>query len=117
MSNIRYYKGAIWTNHVFERLRERGISQEVAGEAFNSPDEKRKGKQEETFEFIKRIDNSTITLIAKQNEKNEWVILSSWIDPPLKETQDYKKREEYRKYQKSSSLSKFLYTIKKQLGI
>lgn len=116
MSYSNYYKGVIWTNHANLRMQERGLSQDRAYQAFNNPDKTIKGKEKDTFEFQKNVDNSKTTIIAKKNEKNEWVILSAWIDPPLPGTLDFKRKEEYKKYQKASFWGKIFLTFKKQLG-
>lgn len=110
------YGGLIWTNHVLLQLTDRGIKQEMAFETFKSPDSSRNGKTPDSFEFRKKFDKYTVTLIAKKNEKNEWVVLSCWINPPLPGTKDARQKADYKKYQKSSGLQKFLLTFKKQLG-
>lgn len=116
MNYSHYYKGAIWTNHAVERLGQRGLTQDMASQAFSHPDVSLKGKQPGTMEYQKRFGISTVTVIAKKNERNEWIILSNWIDPPLPGTEDYKKREDYKKYRNSSGFTKLLLTLKKQLG-
>lgn len=116
MSYNRYYGGAIWTNHALERLGQRGLSQELAWKAFQFPDKSFKGNQPETIEYQKSFGKSLVAIIAKQNEKKEWVILSCWVNPPLSDSIDNKKKEEYKKYQKASFLRKFLITLKNQLG-
>lgn len=110
-----YYKGAIWTTHALERLGQRGLSQDLAWQAFAHPDKKLTGKNPGTIELQKHVSNSLITVIAKQNEKREWIILSNWIDPPLPGTMDYYKKEEYKKYQKAGFWGKFFLTLKKQI--
>jgi hypothetical protein len=99
MPKSQYYAGAIWTNHALERLDQRGLSQAMAGKTFQDPDKKFPGKQSGTTEFQKRFGKSWVTVIATKNEKNEWIILSCWIDPPLSGTDDHKKRQNYLKYQ------------------
>lgn len=117
MSYLNNYGGVIWTNHVLERLKQRDLSQDIALQAFKYPDKTLKGKKKDTIEYQKTFQKSLITLIAIKNEKNEWVIISGWIDPPLPGSYDYKKKEEYKKYQKASFLGKLFLTFKKQLGL
>jgi hypothetical protein len=112
----QYYAGAIWTNHALERLDQRGLSQDLAGRTFNAPDKSFPGKQAGTIEYQKRFGTSLVTVIAKQNEKNEWIILSCWIDPPLAGTQDHKKQQQWRNYQKASFWGKMWHIVKQQLG-
>lgn len=116
MSNQQYFAGAIWTNHAIERLDQRGLSQDIAGQTFKNPDKTVPGKVPETFEYTKRFGPSIVTLIVKQNEKQEWLVLSNWIDPPLAGTEDYKKREEWKKYKNAGFWGKFLITLRRQLG-
>lgn len=92
MKYSRTYGGAIWTNHALERLQGRKIPQEIAWKAFRYPEETRKGKAKGSFEFLKRLDTYTVTVIAKQNDRREWIILSSWIDPPLPGSVDLMKK-------------------------
>lgn len=110
----QYYGNVIWTNHALIKLGERGLSQELAWQAFKNPDRTLKGKG--TVEYQKRFHKSLVTIIAKQNEKGEWVILSCWIDPSLPDTIDARKKEEYKKYKQASFWGKLFLTLKKQLG-
>lgn len=116
MSYQRIYGGVIWTNHAIERLTQRGLSQKLAWEAFKYPDKTLPGKKEETIEYQKKLNSSLITIIAKQDEKKNWLILSAWIDPPLVGSIDWKKSQDYKKYQKASFWGKFFITLKRQLG-
>lgn len=117
MAHQQHYGGAIWTNHALERLDQRGLTQQLAWQTFHDPDVAEKGKNPGTTEFRKRFGKSTVTVIGKRNEKNEWIILSNWIDPPLPGTVDFKKREDWLKYKKASFWGKVLFTLKKQLGL
>src|SRR3989344_5960746 len=116
MGNYQHYGGAIWTNHALQRLGQRGLTQELAWKAFNSPHHSLPGKNPGTIEFQKRFNKSLITIIAKQNEKKEWIILSCWIDPPLPGSIDIKKKDEWQKYQKAGFWGKMFLTLRKQLG-
>ena len=116
MPDTNRYKNAIWTNHALERIKQRKLSIESASQTLWSPDISLKGKQSGTFEYQKKIGALTITVIATQNEKREWVVVSCWIDPPLPGSIDIKKKEEWKKYKKVSVWGKFLYELKKQLG-
>ena len=116
MADSRTYGGVIWTNHALERLGQRGLSQSMAWQAFQHPEESLKGKQPGTSEFRKRFDTSLVTIIATQNERREWIILSCWIDPPLPGSIDTFKKEQYRRFQQASFWGKFWLTLKRQLG-
>lgn len=113
----QYFGGIIWTNHAMDRLAQRRMPQDMAYETFKNPDSSSPGKQSHTTEFTKRYGPSLVTVIATQNEKKEWIILSCWIDPPLPGTMDSWKREEYKKYQKASGWGKFLIVLRQQLTL
>lgn len=117
MTVSKLYGNAIWTNHALERLEARRMPQSVAYKAFSSPDTSTRGKKQGTWEYTKTIQGHLITIIAKQNEKGEWIILSCWADPPFVGSMDIKKNEEYRKYKKAGFWGKFWLTFKKQLGL
>ena len=116
MSN-NTYAGLIWTNHVLQRLNDRGMTQEQVSQTFYSPDQKIPGKQHSSIEYQKRFGNVRISVIAKQNEQDEWIILSCWREPPLAWTKDAKKKANYHKYQRAGFWGKFWMVVKKQLGI
>lgn len=113
----QHYGGVIWTNHALDRLHQRKLPQHLAFTAFSSPDARHRGKQPGTTELQKQYQNSTITLIVKQNERREWIILSAWIDPPLPGTLDHKKKEAWKKSRKAGFWGRLWYELKKQLGI
>ena len=89
------YGGIIWTNHALERLSQRGLSRELAWTAFKNPDDTYSGKNPGSVEYHKKISSSNVTLIAKQNEKKEWIVISVWVDPPLPGSIDAKKQQNY----------------------
>ena len=110
-----HYKGAIYTNHALERLDDRGLTQDMAAETFRYPDKRISGKNPGSYEYTKKYQNSTVTVIAKQNEKGEWLILSVWIDPPLYGTKDYQKKQDYLASRRAGFWGKLWYVIKRQL--
>lgn len=113
----QYYGGVIWTNHALKRMHERGLGQDLALQTFKHPDKTSKGQEKETTLYRKSFDKSQVTVIAKQNEKREWLVLSSWIDPPVAGSWDDRRNKEYRKYQHASFWMKLFITVKRQLGI
>jgi hypothetical protein len=117
MGQTNYYAGLIWTNHVLERMMERGIKQEMASETFHHPDKSFKGRESGSMEYQKRFGHSRVTVIARQNDQREWIILSAWIDPPLAGTPDARKKNAYRAYQRAGFWGKFWRIALRQLGI
>jgi len=74
----RNYGGVIWTNHVLDRLKERNISQSEAYYSFQHPDTSRYANTQKAYVYQKFYDNYLIEVVAKKNEKKEWIILSVW---------------------------------------
>lgn len=74
------YGGIIWTNHALERLRERGISQGDAWATWNRPEQSRYNKYRNNgaWVYYRTYGNERIEVVAKQNDRKEWVILSVW---------------------------------------
>lgn len=73
-----YYGNIIFTNHAIQRLYERGIAQSDAWYTFRHPDRQLRGATLGSFRYCKDYGNQSIEVIAKQNEKKEWVVLSCW---------------------------------------
>lgn len=117
MTQNNKYGGVIWTNHALERLNQRYMPQSMALEAFRTPDKTIPGKKAHTTEFQKKINNYYVTVIATKNEKNEWVLLSCWVDPPMPGSIDIKKRKAYLDYKNGSFWKKVWITVKQQFGI
>lgn len=117
MSYSTHYGGLIFTKHAIERMQQRSIPQNMVWEAFNKPDKTFPGKQPGSTEYQKQFGKSLVTLIVRQNEKREWIVVSCWMDPPLPGTIDYMKKERYKEYQKAGFWRKMWLTLKSQLGL
>lgn len=72
------YGGIIWTNHALQRLTERGISQGDAWATWNRPEQSRYSATKGAWIYYRTWGNTRIEVVAKQNEKKEWIILSVW---------------------------------------
>lgn len=75
----RNYGGVIWTNHAIQRLNERGISQSDAWTVWNRPEQSRYSKTKGAWIYYRTYGDQRIEVVAKQNEKKEWIILSVWV--------------------------------------
>ncbi len=77
-----HFGGVIWTNHALERLRIRGIKQGDAWATWNRPEQSRKGSGSllGAWFYYRTWGNQKIEVVAKQNEKREWIIISVWSD-------------------------------------
>lgn len=74
----RNFGGVIWTNHALTRMQERGIKQGDAWVTFRRPDQSRFAESQGAWIYYRQYENQRIEVVAKQNEKKEWIILSVW---------------------------------------
>ena len=74
------FGGVIWTNHALARLRERGIKQGDAWATWNRPEQSKKGASG-SWVYYRNWEGTQIEVVAKQNERREWIILSVWSRP------------------------------------
>ena len=72
------YGGVIWTNHALQRLKERNIKQGDAWATWSNPDNSRYEPSKGAWVYNKTWGNMNIEVVAKQNEKKKWLILSVW---------------------------------------
>jgi hypothetical protein len=75
------FGGVIWTNHALARLSERGIKQGDAWATLKNPDQSRFASTKNAWVYYKTYGNQRIEVVAKQNERKEWVVLSVWSKP------------------------------------
>lgn len=74
----RNFGGVIWTNHAMDRMRERGIKQGDAWATWRNPEQSRAGNEKGIWVYYRTYGTERIEVVAKQNEKREWIILSVW---------------------------------------
>ena len=72
------FGNVIWTNHALRRMGERGIKQGDAWATWRRPDQSKHGKAKGTWIYYRTVGNQKIEVVAKQNERKEWIILSVW---------------------------------------
>jgi hypothetical protein len=72
------YKGVIWTKHALQRLDERGIKIDYALLTLNSSDESRYAQTKGAWIYYRTWGSERIEVVAKQNERKQWVVLSVW---------------------------------------
>lgn len=88
----RNFGGVIWTDHALQRLRERGISQSDAWATWRNPEQSREGSNKNgSWVYYKTYptppkgsegaSGQKIEVVAKKNEKGEWIIMSVWSRP------------------------------------
>lgn len=76
-----HFGGVIWTKHALSRLRERGIKQGDAWAAWRNPERSKKGSISGSWVYYRNYGGTQIEIVAKQNERHEWIILSVWSRP------------------------------------
>jgi len=76
-----HFGGVIWTNHALARLKERNINQGDAWATWRNPDQSSFAKTKGSWVYHKTFSNQRIEVVAKQNERKEWLILSVWSKP------------------------------------
>jgi hypothetical protein len=74
----KHFGNVIWTNHVLERLNQRGVKQSDAWAVWKRPDSSSYNKQKDAWIFKRKFGNLMIEVVAKKNEKKQWIILSVW---------------------------------------
>ncbi|NMB56397.1 DUF4258 domain-containing protein [Candidatus Beckwithbacteria bacterium] len=72
------YRGIIFTDHILQRMKERQISLDYVYWVFKRPEIKIYDRKKQSYKFIRQGSNKNFVMIAKQNEKKEWVLLSCW---------------------------------------
>jgi hypothetical protein len=87
----RKYLNLIFTKHAITRLYNRGITQAKAYETFSNPDGQLPGKIAGSVKFYKNYGKQRIEVIAKKNDKGEWVVFSCWAK--FKEKTPYQYQE------------------------
>lgn len=73
-----HYGGVVWTNHALDRLKQRGITQKDAWATWRFPDQSRYARSRGAWVYLKTVSQRKIEVVAKKNEKREWLILSVW---------------------------------------
>lgn len=76
-----HFGGVIWTSHALQKLKERGIKQGDAWATWRNPQQSRHAINKNVWIYYRTYGNEKIEVVAKQNEKKEWIILSVWSRP------------------------------------
>ncbi|OGM16703.1 hypothetical protein A2V61_03250 [Candidatus Woesebacteria bacterium RBG_19FT_COMBO_47_8] len=75
------YGGVIWTNHALDKMRQRGMSQSDAWATWRNPQQSRKANTPGAWVYYRTYGTEKIEVVAKKNEKGQWLILSVWSRP------------------------------------
>lgn len=77
----RNFGNIIWTNHALQRLNERSIKQGDAWATWRNPEKSRYAATQGAWIFYRTYGDQKIEVVAKQNERKQWVVLSVWSRP------------------------------------
>ncbi len=70
----------IWTTHLRERIRERGLNPDWVDSAVRYPDEVQKSSTTNSNKHIKIVNGYKIVAAVKR-QGSDWVITSAWWNP------------------------------------
>lgn len=73
------YKNLIFTKHVLERMKERGVFYKDVFWVFNNPDQAWEGKTPGSKKFYKEYKRKRYSLVAKKSEEGKWILLTCWV--------------------------------------
>lgn len=71
----------VWTNHLRERIRQRGLDPSWVERAINFPDEVVQSTTTDSKKYIKNINGYKIVAAVKKDMGN-WIVTSAWYDQP-----------------------------------
>ena len=111
---MKYYD-LILTNHAQDQILRRGVRKEDVYDTLKNSTKSFLGKNGGT-EFHKWYEGYEITVFGKKNEKDEWVVISAWRNPPLEGTKDAVRQSNWNQYKKAGTLGRIWLSIKGQLG-
>lgn len=87
----KHFGNLIWTDHALKRLQERGIKQGDAWATWKNPDQSKYARSKGAWAYYRTWGNQRIEVVAKPNEKRQWVILSVWSKTVRKKHKTSKK--------------------------
>lgn len=77
MSHI--YKNIIFTNHAYDRITSRNISEHAIFETVNHPDKKQK-KSTDSIKYVKTIRDRKYHAVATyKDDQKKYLVISAWV--------------------------------------
>lgn len=67
----------IWTNHLYERIKQRGLNPSWVDSAVRFPDEVQRSTTTDSHKHIKTINGYQVVAAVKR-QGNDWIITSAW---------------------------------------
>jgi hypothetical protein len=93
----------IWTTHLRERIKQRGLNPSWVDTAVRFPDEVQQSSTTNSKKHIKTINGYKI-VAAVVRQGSDWVITSAWWNPVYGNTSTYSKKNDNRTF-----LEKWIY--------
>jgi len=81
MNMGRIYKGVVLTDHALERMQQRRVNEEMVLLTLSRPDRSRYADHKQKFIYNKTSGKEMVEVVASQNERKEWVVVSVWSRP------------------------------------
>lgn len=100
----------IWTNHLRERIVQRGLSPDLVDKAVRFPDFVTKSSSTDSYKHTKIIDNYKITAAVKK-QGSDWVITSAWWNY----TSPWDKNKKSKPFFLEALISKFLLWVENKI--
>jgi hypothetical protein len=72
----------IWTNHLYDRIKQRGLNPSWVDTAVRFPDEIQNSATTDSKKHIKTINGYKIVAAVKR-QGDDWIITSAWWNPVL----------------------------------
>jgi len=70
----------IWTNHLYDRIKQRGLNPSWVDATVRSPDEVQPSSTTDSKKHIKTINGYKI-VAAVRRQGNDWIVTSAWWNP------------------------------------
>ena len=106
----------VWTKHALERNKERQITISWVEQTVNNPGSFSEIEEGKT-KFEKKFGIQTVWVVCTKTDSGKYLVLSSWINPPIIGTKDYKNKQYSKELSKSGLLRKFWLTLLHQIGL
>lgn len=84
----------IWTNHLYERIKQRGLNPSWVDTAIRFPDEVQQSSTTDSKKHIKVINGYKIVAAVKR-QGSDWIITSAWWNPVYGQTQKYERKRPF----------------------
>jgi hypothetical protein len=73
------YKNLIFTNHAYDRIKSRSISNHAIYETIRNPD-KQQRKSGESVKYIRRVTDRNYHVVATYKEdQKKYLVISAWV--------------------------------------